>query len=108
MRKAMSLINRILGTQSESDDNNSNIHRNKECKRVTGRIVKVDPKGFGFISSKDIPYTRIFFHWTGLQQDTRNFAELDNGLFVEFEPMKIEGKGIRAIKIKVIDENEVE
>lgn len=101
MRKVMSLISRILGSnESDSPSNGSN---GSKGERVTGRIVKVDPKGFGFISSKEIPYTRIFFHWTGLQQDTRNFAELDSGLFVEFEPMKIEGKGIRAIKIKVVD-----
>jgi cold shock CspA family protein len=71
-------------------------------KRVTGKIIKVSDDGWGFISSKEIKFTRVFFHWTSLRQDTLNFADLKNGMKVEFTPIEIEGKGHRAIKIKIL------
>ena len=70
--------------------------------RVKGKIIKVSEGGWGFISSKDIKFTRIFFHWTSLKQDTLKFTELKNGMKVEFTPIEVEGKGFRAIKIEVI------
>lgn len=72
-----------------------------EDKRVVGKIIKVSEEGWGFISSKEIKYTRIFFHWTSLKQDTLNFTQLKNGMKVEFTPVEVEGKGWRAIKIRV-------
>ena len=75
----------------------------KEEKRVQGKIIKVSDEGWGFISSKDIKFTRIFFHWTSLKQDTLKFTDLKNGMKVEFTPVEVEGKGWRAIKIKVND-----
>ncbi len=72
--------------------------------RVVGKVIKVSPKGFGFISSKDIAFTRIFFHWTSLRQDTLNFKDVHVGQMVEFTPRVVEGKGTRAIKIKVLPE----
>jgi len=71
-------------------------------KRVRGKIIKVSEDGWGFISSKDIKFTRIFFHWTSLKQDTMKFQDLKNGIRVEFTPVDVEGKGVRAIKIRVI------
>lgn len=73
-----------------------------EEKRVIGKITKVDEGGWGFISSKEIKFTRIFFHWTSLRQDTLRFPQLKNGMKVEFTPIEVEGKGYRAIKIKVL------
>jgi len=74
-----------------------------EDKRVQGKIIKVSTdEGWGFISSKDIKFTRIFFHWTSLKQDTLKFQELRNGMKVEFTPIEVEGKGYRAIKINVL------
>jgi cold shock CspA family protein len=70
--------------------------------RAHGKIIKVSESGWGFISSKDIKFTRIFFHWTSLKQDTLKFQELKNGMKVEFTPIEVEGKGFRAIKIEVI------
>ena len=70
--------------------------------RVRGKIIKVSGGGWGFISSIDIKFTRIFFHWTSLKQDTLKFTELKNGMKVEFTPIEVEGKGFRAIKIGVI------
>lgn len=73
-----------------------------EEKRVVGKIIKVSEDGWGFISSKDIKFTRIFFHWTSLKQDTLKFTELRNGMKVEFTAVEVQDKGWRAIKIKVV------
>lgn len=72
-------------------------------RRLNGRIVKLNEKGWGFISSLELPFTRIFFHWTSLKQDTENFANLTQGTTVEFTPHQVEGKGWRAIRIKVLE-----
>lgn len=74
---------------------------------ATGRIMGLSEKGFGFISSPDIKFTRIFFHWTALKPNTLNFTQLKLGMHVRFEPKNIPDKGIRAIKIEVI-QNESE
>lgn len=71
-------------------------------KRVKGKIIKVSDEGWGFISSKEIKFTRIFFHWTSLKQDTLKFQELKNGMKCEFTPVEVEGKGYRAIKIRIL------
>jgi cold shock CspA family protein len=72
-------------------------------KRVVGKLIKVSSEqGWGFISSKEVKFTRIFFHWTSLRQDTLKFQDLHVGMKVEFTPVEIEGKGTRAIKIKVL------
>lgn len=75
----------------------------KDDRRVTGKIIKVSDEGWGFISSKEIKFTRIFFHWTSLKQGTKRFTELKNGMKVEFTPVEVEEKGWRAIKIIVLD-----
>jgi cold shock CspA family protein len=71
-------------------------------RRVIGRIIKLSKTGYGFISSKDIPFTRVFFHWTSLKQNTLNFAKLELGMHVEFTPKEVEDKGTRAIRIVVL------
>lgn len=70
--------------------------------RIEGKIIKVSEQGWGFISSRDIKFTRIFFHWSSLRQDTLNFTQLKNGMKVEFTPTNVPDKGWRAIKIKVL------
>ena len=92
------------GTIVSADAENKDVPITREEKRVKGKIIKVSEEGWGFISSKDIKFTRIFFHWTSLKQDTMNFTQLKNGLKVEFTPVEVEGKGWRAIKISVLDE----
>lgn len=73
--------------------------------RVKGKIIKVEyQKGWGFISSKEIPFTRIFFHWSSLRQNTLKFTELKTGMKVSFVPVELEGKGYRAIKIEVVQD----
>lgn len=74
----------------------------KEERRVTGKIIKISDKGWGFITSKDVAFTRIFFHWTSLKQDTLKFVELRKDMKVEFVPIEVKDKGWRAIKIKVL------
>lgn len=71
--------------------------------KVTGRIIKISKSGWGFITSKEIQFTRIFFHWTALKQDTLPFLELRVGMSVEFTPLPIPGRGVRAIRVKVIE-----
>ncbi len=79
-----------------------------ESIKVVGRIIKVSKQGWGFISSKQIEFTRIFFHWTSLRQDTIPFLELKTGMTVEFTPLQIPGKGWRAVHIRVIDKKKEE
>lgn len=71
--------------------------------KIVGRVIKVSKKGWGFVSSKNIEFTRIFFHWTALRQDTIPFLELKVGMWVEFTPLQIDGKGWRAVHIRVIE-----
>lgn len=73
----------------------------KEEKRYQGKIIKVSNKGYGFITTKDIPFTRVFFHWTSLKSDTDKFTDLKAGMKVSFVAFEIQDKGWRAIKIKV-------
>jgi len=73
-----------------------------EERKVVGRVIKVSKTGWGFISSRDIEFTRIFFHWTALRQDTMKFPELKTGMHVEFTPVEIPGKGYRAVHVRVI------
>lgn len=75
--------------------------------KATGRIIKLSKEGWGFLSSKDIAFTRIFFHWTALRQTTIPFLELKTGMTVEFTPVQIEGKGFRAIHVRVIEKPNV-
>lgn len=77
-------------------------------KKVVGRIIKVSRKGWGFISSKEIEFTRIFFHWTSLRQDTLPFLELRTGMHVEFTPIRTPDKGHRAIHVRVIERPKTE
>lgn len=93
----------ILETKNIHLDNK---RESVEQKRITGKIIKLSDKGWGFISSKEIPFTRIFFHWTGLNQNTLKFNELKTGMIVEFISIELKEdskeKGWRAIKIEVV------
>ena len=74
-----------------------------ETKKSVGRIIKVSKEGWGFISSRDIEFTRIFFHWTSLVQNTLKFPEIKTGMWAEFTPMQVPGKGWRAIHVRIIE-----
>lgn len=71
---------------------------------LTGKIVKIDKdKGYGFIISKDRRFVRFFFHWTGLQTTTKNFADIESGAIVRFTEAYGD-RGPRAIQVRVIEE----
>jgi len=75
-----------------------------EQRRVVGKIIKVSASGWGFISSREIEFTRIFFHWTALRQDTLTFKEVKIGMKCEFIPLQIEGRGWRAVQMRMIQD----
>lgn len=78
-------------------------------KRIQGRIIKVDPKGYGFIISPELPFERIFFHWSSLRTNTLRFPELRRGMTAEFVARdqgkndKGENLGYKAIRIMIVD-----
>lgn len=92
----------LIGSSAEEVQKMSEEVQQKED-RIRGRITRVDQEGWGFISSKEREFTRIFFHWTNLVQDTLNFKELKKGMWVDFIPIEKEGRGINAIRVRVID-----
>jgi cold shock CspA family protein len=98
------MVGEEVADQLKSDANESR----PDEKRIVGKIIKVSNEGWGFISSKEVKFTRIFFHWTSLKQNTVNFTELKNGMKVEFTPIEVENKGYRAIKIVVLPEEKKE
>lgn len=69
--------------------------------RKYGKIIKVSDEGYAFISSVEIPFTRIFMHWTSLNSDTIRFPELKVGMKVSFKTIEVKDKGIRAISVHV-------
>jgi cold shock CspA family protein len=78
-------------------------------KRIKGKIIRVDPKGYGFIISNELPFERIFFHWSSLRNNTVRFPELRRGMTVEFvardqgkDEATGENKGFKAIRIIVV------
>lgn len=100
----MTKISEMVGAEVADQLKTDAIGDTHAEKRVMGKIIKVSDGGWGFISSREVKFTRIFFHWTSLKQNTVNFTELKNGMKVEFTPVEVEGKGWRAIKIVVIPE----
>lgn len=105
----MSIMDRLLNQDSVNQNSNQ---EDTTTRRVSGRITLIDEAGWGFISSKEIPFRRIFFHWSALEQKTLKFQELEEGMIVEFKPIFIgktetsEEKGWRAIRIVVTDTRE--
>lgn len=93
----------------ESNDNQEDVIK-KEIEeaslpnRIRGKIIHLnDDEGYGFIESKEesLKFRRIYFHWTGLLQDTKTFEMLNMNDELEFTP--VEGaKGWKALFIKVI------
>lgn len=98
----MSIFSRNDKTES---DTNQDIPQEE---RLTGKIYHLSDEGWGFISSPDIEFTRIFFHWTGLEGNTKKFTELEKGDKVEFTPIQVKDNETgkmrdRAIRIRVIN-----
>jgi len=75
-------------------------------KGIITNLVQTTPQkdgGYGFISSPTLPFERIFFHWSGLRQDTLRFPLLKRRMNVEFQVQHDNFNGYRAIKIKVVE-----
>lgn len=76
--------------------------------RIVGKVVHLNHKGWGFIISDKLQFTRIYFHWSQLDPSI-NFTELKKGDVVEFSPIEYfnpsskESQGWRAMKIFVLD-----
>ena len=79
----------------------------KRDERIQGKIFHLG-KGYGFVESDAIPYTRIFFHWQNLEHDTLHFTKLKRGMTLEFSAVQEKNNrtGIlewRAREVKVIN-----
>lgn len=72
-------------------------------KRIEGKVIVVNKRGFGFISSKEVPYTRIYFHWTNLIPQTINFSEIKRNDPVDFVLEKKNDGTYKAIKIDILE-----
>lgn len=70
---------------------------------ITGKIIYLNPKGWGFINSHDIQFSKVYFHWTGLVT-TLNFKDLKKNSLVKFNALKRE-KGWKAINIEVVPDD---
>lgn len=83
-----------------------------DIKRIEGKIIHLDEEGWGFFSSDEVKYERIFFHWSALSKGERNFKFLERGMRCTFDCVYIKAsqdgqpdKGWRALKIKVTDDD---
>lgn len=95
---------RFFRTGSHEEPNESeaeDIKEGKYDKRIIGKILKTSGKGWGFITTEEMPFKRIYFHWTELNPGF-DFTNLRRGMKVEFIPIEVEGMGYRAIKINVV------
>ncbi len=67
-------------------------------RQVKGKIIYLnEAKGWGYINSHEIQFSKVYFHWTGLNASV-NFKELKRHDEVVFKAMKRE-KGWKAINI---------
>jgi cold shock CspA family protein len=71
--------------------------------RLQGKVTKVDKeKGYGFIQSEQMKFTRFHFLWSALLPASKEFLELEVGDRVEFQPLKKDDSGWHALKIRVV------
>lgn len=69
--------------------------------KCTGNIKKLlTDKACGFIRTND--GEDFFFHKSGLEQTTMSYAELEEGMAVEFLAVPDAPKGPRAVNVRVI------
>lgn len=68
---------------------------------VVGKIIYLNPSGWGFINSHDIKFSKVYFHWTGLVS-TLNFEKLKKNDSVKFNALRRE-KGWKAINIEAYE-----
>jgi cold shock CspA family protein len=81
------------------------MEQQKEYKKaITGKIIYLHPKGWGYINSHEIEFSKVYFHWTGLHNNL-NFKTLQKNDVVKFNALKRE-KGWKAINIEAYNEQE--
>lgn len=74
--------------------------------KIEGKIIKLSPQGWGFITSPEIKFTRIFFHWSALTQSTLKFPDLKMHMKVRFVAVEHKDYGWRAYRVEVIEPND--
>ncbi len=92
----MSLINSILNGGKAKEDK-----PNDDSRKFQGKILKLYKKGYGFLSTPELEFTRVFFHWSVLTRDSPKFPDLAPNMPVEFSAREFDEKGWRAIMVKV-------
>lgn len=71
---------------------------------MIGIITAVNKdKGYGFLSTPDLPFTRIFFHWSALINNTLHFKKVEKGMKAEFEVQEHEPDKYRAVRMRIIE-----
>lgn len=74
-------------------------------KDVTGRIIYLNAdEGWGFINSHDIKFSKVYFHWTGLNTSL-HFTSLKVDDTVKFNAL-LRDKGWKAINIEAANDQE--
>ena len=68
---------------------------------IEGKIIYLHPKGWGFINSHAIEFSKVYFHWTGLSTSL-NFKTLKKNDKVKFNALKRE-QGWKAINIETTE-----
>lgn len=74
-----------------------------ENKKIIGKVTHLSQKGYGFIESAELKFTRIYFSWTNLHPAVQ-FTKLKVGDLLEFYPHFTEGRGYKAMKITKVQE----
>lgn len=74
-----------------------------ENKKIIGKIIHLSQNGYGFIESKELQFTRIYFSWKNLHPAVQ-FTRLKVGDLLEFFPYFTEGRGYKAMKITKVQE----
>lgn len=85
----------------EAEVNSINTDDSIITKRINGTVIHINSKGYGFINSPSVPFTRIFFHWQSLHH-TINIMDMHEGDKVSFELRKNDDGGFRAIRVDLI------
>jgi cold shock CspA family protein len=79
-----------------------NLKSEDERTKIEGKIIAKSKSGYGFITSIEIPFKRIFFHWTALKNDGPGFLDVKIGDRVRFTPIELNEKGWRAVNVEII------
>lgn len=77
-------------------------------RRIQGKIFSInEKKGYGFITSLELEFTKIYFYWTNLVNGISFTEDLHKGMLVEFDLVYVEAKegrpaGWNAFRIDIV------